>query len=235
MSMFSTKPFSLIQPGETAGSASTPMPTEGGRVTLQVGERRFTTFRDTLISESSYFKARLTRWNDAEEDGSYFIDADPRVFEHLLAFLRGGSFPLFFDAGSQSFDYPKYLAVADQAKYFGIPELEEWITKQRYLDAIKIERSTMVIDEVDMGDPRLERTLTADTRRDVSLSWDTKDVYICPRDIFVHRGDPSRCGKACTKERERLGSEPNFEKEPVLRATITTTKTIFNPAACQRG
>ncbi|RYP73924.1 hypothetical protein DL771_003366 [Monosporascus sp. 5C6A] len=235
MSMTSRTHPGLLHAVETADSTSTPISTKGDRVTLQVGERRFTTFRDTLISESSYFKARLTRWNDAEEDGSYFIDADPGIFEHILAFLRGGSFPFFFDAGSQSFDYPKYLALADQARYFGIPELEEWITKQRYLDAIKIDMSTMVIGEVGMMGRIFESTSTADTRRDVSLSWDTKDVYICPRRIPVHRGDPTRCGRACDKERERLGTEPDFEKEPVLRATITTTKTVFNPAACLRG
>ncbi|RYP78137.1 hypothetical protein DL770_006927 [Monosporascus sp. CRB-9-2] len=87
-------------------------------------------FRDTLISESSYFKARLARLNYAEEDDSYFIDADPRVLEHILAFLRGASFPLFFDAGSQSFrlsqvlDDPKHLALADQTRYSGTSELE---------------------------------------------------------------------------------------------------------------
>ncbi|RYP16661.1 hypothetical protein DL765_004981 [Monosporascus sp. GIB2] len=226
---------SFLQPVEADDSTGTPMPTKSDRVVLQVGERRFTAFRDILVSESSYFKARLTRWFDAEEDGSYFVDADPGVFENILAFLRGGSFPLFFNARSQSFDYPKYLALADQARYFGIPELEDWITKQRYLDAIKIERSTMVISEVDMNDCRLEDTLTADTRRDVCFSWGTRDVYICPRRIPVHRGDPTRCGQACSRERERLGPKSNFEKEPVLRATVTTTRTIFNPTACLRG
>ncbi|RYO85031.1 hypothetical protein DL766_005672 [Monosporascus sp. MC13-8B] len=106
MSMSWRERVSFLQPVETNDSTSTPVPTKSDRVTLRVGERRFTTFRDALISESSYFKARLTRWNDAEEDGSYFIDADPGVFEHILAFLRGGSFPFFFNAGSQTFDYP---------------------------------------------------------------------------------------------------------------------------------
>lgn len=53
------------------------------RITLQVGDRRFVTMRDTLTSESASFASLLSGgWGAGRlgyrlEDGSYFIDADP--------------------------------------------------------------------------------------------------------------------------------------------------------------
>jgi len=55
------------------------------QITLQVGERQFFTTREALIAESSFFASLLSgRWDNAQEDGSYFIDADPNIFEHVL-------------------------------------------------------------------------------------------------------------------------------------------------------
>ncbi|KAK3681061.1 hypothetical protein B0T22DRAFT_485630 [Podospora appendiculata] len=64
-------------------------------IRLQVGERHFTTTKDTLAEGSAFFAALLSsRWDNALDDGSYFIDADPALFEHILRYLRRGlSFP----------------------------------------------------------------------------------------------------------------------------------------------
>ncbi|XXH01488.1 hypothetical protein Hte_007848 [Hypoxylon texense] len=201
------------------------------RVTLQVGERRFTTLRDTLTSESVYFAARLSgRWNDTDEDGSYFIDADPELFEHILRYLRSGNFPVFFDAGTQTFDHAKYLSLLGEARYFGIPKLEEWIEKERYLNVVQIKKS--IIDINSQGSAYIDKTVRANTRVDFLTTWCTKQVYVCPRKILSHHGDQTRCGRACEKERARAGGGVTFEQQPVLRTVITETEMSFNLAAC---
>ncbi|KAL3465583.1 hypothetical protein BJX64DRAFT_285515 [Aspergillus heterothallicus] len=68
-------------------------------VELQVGDRRFTALRSTLVLENTYFASLLSgRWKtSAREDGSYFIDADPDLFVHILRYLRRGLYPIFYD------------------------------------------------------------------------------------------------------------------------------------------
>ena len=71
-------------------------------IALQVGERRFTTTRDTLMAESDFFASLLSgRWNNAMKNGAYFIDADANLFDHILRHLRRGAFPLFFDKSKE--------------------------------------------------------------------------------------------------------------------------------------
>ncbi|KAI1091467.1 hypothetical protein F5B19DRAFT_458467 [Rostrohypoxylon terebratum] len=114
------------------------------RITLQVGERRFTTYRRTLINKSPYFAARigLEAWQDkssevdVDADGSYFIDADPFIFKHILYYLRSGDYPIFYDPISRCFDYAKYMALLSQARQFEISNLKEWIEKKEYLTSI---------------------------------------------------------------------------------------------------
>jgi hypothetical protein len=85
---------------------------------LQVGGRRFTTTKETLTEESAFFSSLLSgRWENALEDGSYFIDADPVLFEHILRYLRRGVFPLFFDT-AKGHDPYLYLALLEEARYF---------------------------------------------------------------------------------------------------------------------
>lgn len=206
---------------------------DDNRVKIQVGERQFITCRDTLTGESAYFKARLSkRWDDREKDGSYFIDANPDMFDNVLHYLRSAMFPLFFDAGTQSFDYGKYAALLGEARYFGIPRLEDWISKARFHDAVRIETITTMVPDVEAGEG-IDRVLAkADTKTDVSTNWGTRRVYVCPRDIDVHRGDWRKCGQACEKARTRDGVGIDFEEESVLRAAVTSRRLIFDPTAC---
>ncbi|KAI1085110.1 BTB/POZ protein [Whalleya microplaca] len=208
--------------------------TGSDRVTLQVGEGRFHTLRDTLVGESTYFAARLSgRWNDADKDGSYFVDADPDRFKHILNYLRTGNFPLFFDTATRTFDNAKYFALLGEAQYFGIQKLEEWIRKKEYLAAVKFERSTTLIHDVENeGVSALTGTTDSSTQVDFSTAWSTKQVYICPRGIFVHNGDQSKCGQACERARTRLDCGVTYEEKPILSVSITTTKMSFNLDTC---
>lgn len=124
------------------------------RITLQVGERRFTTYRRTLINKSPYFAARigLETWQDKcsevdiDEDGSYFIDADPFIFKYILNYLRSGDYPIFYDPISRCFDYAKYISLLSQARQFEISDLKEWIEKKAYLTSIPEADRRMVFE-----------------------------------------------------------------------------------------
>jgi BTB/POZ domain-containing protein KCTD9 len=66
--------------------------------TIQVSGRRFLTDPATWVGESSFFKALfLEQWGELQDDGSYFIDADPDLFEYILHYLRRGVLPVFYD------------------------------------------------------------------------------------------------------------------------------------------
>ncbi|OTA80945.1 hypothetical protein M434DRAFT_401514 [Hypoxylon sp. CO27-5] len=203
------------------------------KITLQVGERRFITFRDTLVGESDYFAARLSgRWSDADADGSYFIDADPTLFEHVLRYLRSGNFPVFFDSVSQTFDHAKYISLLGEARYFGIRKLEDWIANERYLDVVRLERSVTIIQNADLQPVEGYLKKRANAKVEVATSWNTQKVYICPRGIDYHRGYRSRCGQACERARERDGGGEEYEEEFVPSVVITTTTLTFNTSNC---
>ena len=221
-----------------AGEALKPGPgtsksANSDRVVVQVGDRRFTTLRGTLTSESTYFAARLsTRWDDREDDGSFFVDADPELFEHILRFCRSGIFPLFFNAAAAKFDYGKYAAVLGEARYFGVDRLERWISDQKYLKAIEIRRKVVVASDLqnDEGGPSAP-TSSANTLVDLLPSWGYRRVYVCPRGIYVHRGDPDRCGQACEKSKMRAGGA-TYEDVPVLRGVMIHKTLVFDPTVC---
>lgn len=63
-------------------------------ITLQVGERRFTTYERILTEGSPWFEAQLKSWRkNARNDGPFFVDVDPDVFQHVLRFLQSDVFP----------------------------------------------------------------------------------------------------------------------------------------------
>lgn len=81
-------------------------------VILQIGERRFTSYKRTLC-KSQYFAALLSdNFSDKRADGSYFIDRDGSDFEYLLHFLRCG----YVQVPSE-----KALTIHLEALYYQIP------------------------------------------------------------------------------------------------------------------
>ncbi|KAK6955728.1 hypothetical protein Daesc_003371 [Daldinia eschscholtzii] len=214
----------------TDGATRDDFSNPGDRVTLQVGERRFTTLRDTLV-ESSYFAARLSgRWNDADADGSYFVDANPALFEHILTYLRSGNFPVFFDSRSLTFDHARYLALLGEARYFGVRKLVEWIENKKYLDVVEITRSVIVDDDVTSASMHAHMSAaSADSKVDLSTTWGQKRVRVCPYN-FSHNGSSSGC--TCDLP-PRTGERDKYIKdELVLRAVVTITTATFNPDRC---
>ncbi|KAL4787340.1 hypothetical protein BJX76DRAFT_354288 [Aspergillus varians] len=113
------------KPLETGATIPSLPPPDDDVIKLEVGERTFTTTRDTLVKESTFFSALLSsRWNSARADGSYLVDAYPNLVQHILGYLRRSTFPLFYHS-LKGHDYPLYSALLEEAKYFGIDRLAE--------------------------------------------------------------------------------------------------------------
>jgi hypothetical protein len=98
-------------------------------LTIDIGGRKFRVSRAILEAESGLFRHQLSEhftW-EPDENGSYFLDADPNVFEHLLRFMRRPEvFPLFYNHAA-GFDYDLYNRLEAEAEYFQIDALYEWI------------------------------------------------------------------------------------------------------------
>ncbi|PVH92029.1 hypothetical protein DM02DRAFT_701826 [Periconia macrospinosa] len=177
-------------------ASSIEAPPDPNTIILDIGGRKFKTLLSTLRSESGYFEALFSeRWDhkpDAEE--SYFIDADPEIFEHLLRYMRRPwIFPIFWSKQS-GFDYSMYRRLGHEAQFFQIHALSSWIEDQRYINGISISidaptRQTihLVTPEVTKGNEEISHHFHVNKRR----------VYLCPRAIVVHRGHPELCGAAC--------------------------------------
>ena len=131
-------------------AASQNLGTSTGVITINVGGREFVTLESTLTSQSTYFKALLSdRWEDNlhQVDGQLFLDADPALFEHILNFLRRSIPPIFWTR-TNGFDYTLYSALHQEAKYFGIGALAEWIFEQRYQECV---RTSLSMEAEDLG------------------------------------------------------------------------------------
>lgn len=212
---------------ETPSQDST-VSTTNGQITLQVGERRFVTTRETL-KESDFFTSLLSgRWDNAQGDNSYFVDADPALFEHILRYLRRGVLPIFYNK-VEGHDYGMYVALLEEAKYFGIMRLVDWVEEKQYLQAIKTKFSGTELE----GTDELLTTRGTDLGLEWHPMWGTKKVYICPRGIYVHRGKPGACGRDC--RRAQGDADDIFEDETVLTTLVIEKQTIFDPSVCVDG
>ncbi len=74
-------------------------------------------------------------------------------------------------------------------------------------------------------------TTRTDTKIENQLSWVTKKVYVCPRGIYLHRGNPSACGKMCKKVQG--DGDDEFEEEQFLKILVTRKRVVFNRDICR--
>lgn len=212
--------------GHESPSLADGMTEAGQMVALQVGERTFKTSVQTLCSGSQFFKAMFSgRWSNAKQpDGSYFIDADPESFEHILRYLRQRTMPILLQNGSH--DYGMYKMVLDAARYFQVDQLEKWIVDQEYKKTVKVVRTAFLDEDI----ASLNCTEMMDTEIECYPFFGTRKIYICPRGIMVHRGNRLSCGRACAKA--QVGCEVEYEEENFVRVLIITKRLEFNPMSC---
>lgn len=212
-------------------SSASSTPSSSTLIDLQVGERRFTTRKSTLAEGSGWFAALLSsRWREVcSSDGSYFVDADPDLFEHLLRYMRRSVLPVFYN--ENGFDHALYRALQAEADYFNIEPLNKWLKEKGYLSAVSIQYS---VDErkgkgVDGG---YDAVVDGSTERAYHPSWVTEKEYQCPRDIFIHHGNPNLCGKACANAK---GEDDEYIDRYYLRTLIVTKKVVFNNVEAPSG
>lgn len=164
-------------------------------VILQVGEKRFHTQRRTL-AESTLITTLLQ--GPPQYDGAYFIDNDPEYFEILLRFLRTQVFPLFFSQKT-GHDECMYLNILEQARFYEIEPLENWISTRQYLDAV---RSVTRIKDVRLvGQTQLDRlqeylSKGGHTVTIQEITVTVEKCWQCPALIWQHHGSPTVCTAA---------------------------------------
>jgi phytoene desaturase (3,4-didehydrolycopene-forming) len=216
-------------PGETSKPLKHLQLAVDAPIRLQVGGRHFTTTKATLTEESGFFASLLSgRWDNALEDGSYFIDADPALFEHILRYLRRGVFPVFFDI-AKGHDYHLYLSLEEEAQYFQITRLRVWLANRCYLKAVHVTNMATQWDE-DETDWK-HSVEPADASSEYFPRWGAKKVYLCPPGIPGHRGRPDACGRRCKAARGE--EDDRYEEEPgVMQMLVMTRVVTFRPDVC---
>ncbi|EPE33311.1 POZ [Glarea lozoyensis ATCC 20868] len=106
--------------------------------TIKTVQRNFVTDPDRWSGQSLYFNSLFSgKWGDKQEDGSYFVETDAHIFEHILRYLRTRVLPVFYDR-EKGHDFALYQAVLEEAKYFQIDRLVKWIGERKYLEAVQV-------------------------------------------------------------------------------------------------
>ena len=147
---------------------------------------------------------------------------------HILTYLRHGVLPLFYD-NAKGHDHALYVALLEEVKYFQITRLEKWIQDKLYLQAVKIMRSA---EEV-TGTAALVESTGADVDVEYRPSWRIIKVYVCPRNIYGHRGNPSACGRLCRKAQGE--ADDDYVEEDVVSTLVVRKQTFFDLSVCVGG
>ncbi|KAJ8118554.1 hypothetical protein OPT61_g488 [Boeremia exigua] len=201
-------------------------------IILDVAGRTFKVSVDILIASSGFFQRQLSaRFNwTPQRDGTYFLDADPELFEHLLRFMRRPSiFPLFW-AKDRGFDYNLYQRLQAEAGYFKVFTLYQWIMDKRYLDAITIHTHLPQVCELD---DISHDTMAANISEERFYTPKVHKTYVCPRGIVVHYGKRDACGRAC---RDAQGDDDtDYDEEDYIEVVSVRSEIVFDEKVCQVG
>lgn len=199
-------------------------------ITLDIGGRKFKTSLDTLRAESGLFRQQLSErftWTP-EDEGSYFLDTDPDLFAHLLAFMRRPQiFPLFYDA-AKGFNYDLYNKLEVEAEYFQVDALHKWIKDKKYTQAIKTQITSATLENV-----KSVMQLQAEVSKggEIHITPCTRKVYLCPRQITAHRGHAEQCGGAC--HRRQAENDVVYENEPYWQVLSFKRNTMVDEKVCR--
>ncbi|CAG8958580.1 hypothetical protein HYFRA_00009897 [Hymenoscyphus fraxineus] len=210
---------------------NSPEPVHTAKVTLQVGERQFNTTRENLVRESPFFAALLSEnGGHTQQDGSYFVDADGDLFEHILRYLRRGVYPIFYDK-LKGHDYALYLALLQEAKYFGIELLQNWLENKNYLQAVKITYTYEgAHDKTENGPPVASLTTPANTEVEwLNIHFRAEKGWICPHEISSHRLDVGKCVMYSRNRGEIQGRYAHYTTREGFIKKCTTT---FDNSVC---
>ncbi|EFQ95074.1 hypothetical protein CFE70_005384 [Pyrenophora teres f. teres 0-1] len=204
-------------------------------LTLDISGHKFKVSRDILEAGSGLFALQLSdqfTW-EPQADGSYFMDADPEIFEYLIRFMRRPeSYPLFYDQ-TKGFDYDLYRRLEVEAEYFQVNLLTEWIKSEKYLQAVKTV-TTSVTSHIAGSASALSigrESLPQNRSQQYHFIPQVNKTYICPRGISCHMGERDRCGMACIKARGGLPAE--YDEHFSTQIIVFDKQITFDRAICQ--
>ncbi|KAI8941500.1 hypothetical protein NX059_002717 [Plenodomus lindquistii] len=199
-------------------------------ITLDINGTLFTAHPMTL-STSPFFRALLTRWQtNIQPNNTYYIDADPTLFAHLLSYMRRPSrFPLFW-TDAAGFDYALYSALEAEANYFGLEALRKWIREARFLDAVKTVTSVRVLDKEGWGKGPVTQEGT-DLKVEVmqqEVSGSRRLLTGC----VPHVGSGGLRGCRDCEEVLRIGGAMLYGGEE-KRVVVVSTRTVVSLEVCE--
>ncbi|KAK7967965.1 BTB/POZ fold domain containing protein [Apiospora aurea] len=210
------------------GESSQTFNHEDGPIQLQVGDSHFTTWPKALTDESAFFAAMISgRWENYTRDGVIFVDADGTMFKDVLAYLRTGNFPLFFDPATKMFDYARYQNLLGEARFFGIPRLGQWIEQGRFLEAIQVQYESNTFSSEE-GFKLYMSEISAGDAVHVSSGWGINKRLVCPQGHPDHRYDKERCAQTCL----RSGLTATYDDVPSCEGVVVTVRHIWKPEVC---
>lgn len=206
-------------------------------ITLRLDEKLFYTTKKTLVQESGYFSALLSgRWKDTTRYGVLHVNADADIFKHTLRFLRSNVFPVFYD-GKKCFDHQLYSLLLQQAEYFVIDRLREWILEARYVQAVKIVRSIKVSESRKFGNPILQKFRKFDYTGDMKLEQfafsTTRKFRTCPEEYPCGSDGPPDPGTYCYEICDKIPQDGHdYVEYNVINLVEICTKTVFDYGIC---
>lgn len=162
------------------------------RIQLLIGEKTFNTTKAT-IAESRVLSTLVSL--RPPEEGPYFVDADPTLFEHVLRYLRTSMFPLFYDP-DKGHDICLYLALLNQARFYQIERLENWIATKGYQEAVS--RRTWANSITLCGEDQIEHLeelthLKNESLRILKVTQSQAKCFRCPNRNWKHDGRRQNC------------------------------------------
>lgn len=194
------------------------------QITTQIGDIPFTLQTSTMKKYCRVLSNQFCsgRWNAGaveNRDGVYIMEGNADMFTYLYDYMVYGNFPLFYEY-HKGFDYSKYARLLVEAEYWQVDGVIDWIKAKKFETAVEIRITS--IDSVDM----VNKTLPAGVFYEFHPRVHIDKVYICPRGIFVHRGDKGRCGIACMKARG--DDDDKYEEHEKLKTMRIEKKVIIH-------
>jgi hypothetical protein len=165
-------------------------------IVLDIGGQKFKTTTATLREQSGLFRYQLSdesSWSP-QRNGSYFVDADPVIFEHLLRFMQRPSvFPVFYDP-IRGYDYALYSRLQAEAHHFQVDTLRDWIKEKKYLHAVMVKTDTPVVSALAQLAPETNTGNVVYERHVVSFVIATDDEILAVANLVYYPGPSHKEG-----------------------------------------
>ncbi|KAL2068580.1 hypothetical protein VTL71DRAFT_14917 [Oculimacula yallundae] len=216
--------------------------------TIKTSQRNFVTDPVMWLGQSTYFKKLFSgNWGDKQVDGSYFIETDAHIFEHILRYLRTAVLPVFYDKG-KGHDFALYQSLLEEAKYFGIDRLEKWLCGRKYLEVVEIHYSATETQDRDSyqkqitSDPEGRKFMVENHFVEITTSgnMETTMVPMVQRQNFFYcpngkhgKSSETYCRTCIEQARDnKINVNGGWREEDQLRWCIVRKEVVFNHDLC---